>query len=491
MRGSMIHPRCASLLAGLAILCGMLFTWSKVAAQLPLEVNGLRGGRHVGSAAPPSRVPRAIATFGYAYTEDVLQQDDSHQRLFGELGAAYAARPHLQLAARVLGRYDSHRGAERDDGGAFETELTSRHAFALSEALFVAAQGRLRFPAAESAGRGFKAVSPELRALASSLLSKRYELTLNAGYRFDRSMESVADHTQLSAADRLAAELSGYDAALLGLLFVAPAGPLTMSLEWSWDVALGDGAPSPVESPMRVRLAAQMRLASRYVPGIELGFTPSARPELRSDARIEPRLWAALSFGVLFERQPTRAPAAAPVARAAPPAEPAAVSRALRVTDPAGAPLADASVTFTSAEGEQQLVTDASGLVVLRWPPASAPHVAVRKEGFQPKELDLPSAPSADAPQLTVALERVLPDGEIKGSVRSLRGGKPLRSRITVQPLGLAVETDAKGSFQIDVPPGEYTLEISAEGHEPQRRQAHVELRGVTILVVDLRRSTK
>ena len=56
--------------------------------------------------------------------------------------------------------------------------------------------------------------------------------------------------------------------------------------------------------------------------------------------------------------------------------------------------------------------------------------------------------------------------------MRSLRGGQPVRARITVGPIGKTIDTDEKGDFVIGVPPGQYTLEIVAPGHETQQRSA-------------------
>jgi hypothetical protein len=66
-----------------------------------------------------------------------------------------------------------------------------------------------------------------------------------------------------------------------------------------------------------------------------------------------------------------------------------------------------------------------------------------------------------------------------------------LSAQIEVLPLGQKVEADAKGAFVLDVPPGSYTVVVRAEGHETQERPAEVEQNGVTILVIDLRRSTR
>jgi len=470
----------------LAALSGLLSTTTSVRAQLPLEPSGLRGGRHVGSAAAPSSVPRAVAGFGYAYTEGVLDGSDRHQRGMLELAGAYAPLALLQLSLGVAARYDAHQSEREGDdrGGAFETIVRTRHAYVPTPSLALAAQTALRFPAAESARRGLRATTPELGALATYALAARYALSGTLGYRFDRSERSVADPALLSRADRLSASLSRFDALLLGALLELPLGRLTGTLEWSWDVAVGAGAPRAAASPMRLRAAVQTTLAERYVPGLELGVSPSARPELTSGARIEPRLWLAATLGVLFGRTRQRTDAA-PVPASSSPREPAPAPLVVRVLDPAGAPLAGAEVALA---GKPPVTTDEAGRVTLTLPEGGATSLAVTHAGFEPSRTELSATPQGE---LSVTLARVLPEGEIKGKVRSLRGGRPVQARVKVEPLGVEVDTSASGEFVIHVPSGHYTLEISAPGHEPQRRPAQVEHLGVTILVVDLRRARR
>jgi hypothetical protein len=460
-------------------------------AQAPMiDMEGLRGGRHVGSAAPLSAAPRLVAGLGYAYTEGVLDGSDRHHRAFGEVAAGYAVRQYLQVALGFQGRYDAHRSdvSGRDGGAAFSTALTTRHAFSLTDALSLGGQLRLRFPAAKSLARGLSAVSPELSLLVTHTFAPTYELSSVLGYRFDRSRESVADPNALSAADRLAASLSRFNAALLGLLFAMPLGPATASVEWSWDIPSGSGKPPVGTAPMRFRVAAQRVVAERYVPGIELGISPSARGDAELLARIEPRFWAAATIALLFD-------APAPVARRAlqtvpevlPPAEPLSV--ALRVVDSTGEPVAAARIKLGSETESLETQTNGEGVALIVLPAEGAQQLSIEAEGFEPYAAEISSASPPSAWSVTLA--RVLPEGEIKGKVRSLRGGRPLRARVVVQPLGLVVETDDQGNFVTAVPPGQYALEISAEGHEPQERPAQVEKLGVTILVVDLRRVTK
>ncbi len=531
MRQALRAPT-VTIVAGLGALCALLCAPSRALAQ-PWEVNGLRGGRYVGSAAPPSSTPRAVLGLGYAHTEGVIDGSDRHERAFSELGVGYAPWAALQLALELEARYDAHRSdvSGKDQGGAFASAIGTRHALALTRALWLAANTRVRFPPASTASRGLRAASPELGLLGTYLLfDGRSELSLALGYRFDRSTETVRAPASLSPGDRLAAAISRYDQALLGALFAHPLGPVLTSLEWSWDVALGSSAPAAIRSPMRLRLAAQTQLGKRCLPGLELGVSPSARPALDRGVRIEPRLWLAATLGVALDPRRPPPPKAPPRPRPEPPEEPAPALLELRVVDPAGAPLAGARVSLATeperAAGvgraapdldahehdaapvqgepeparthaldarepgrEQRVETDDAGLAQLTLAPGEARYLRVEKDGFLPRTVELapPSGPSRE----TVTLERDLPEGEIKGKVRSLRGGKPVRAQVIVEPLGIAVDTDSEGDFVIDVPPGPYRLEIRAPGYEPQQRDAHVERLGVTILVVDLRRAPK
>ncbi|HEX5659243.1 MAG TPA: carboxypeptidase regulatory-like domain-containing protein [Polyangiales bacterium] len=461
-----------------------------------MDVQGLRGGRYVGSAAPVGSDPRAILGLGYAYTESVLGGTDKHQRVFGEAAAAWAPWQYLQLSLGFDARYDKH-SAPSDSGAALGTQIATRHAYQLDDHWAFGARTAFRFPPATDVGHGFKAVSPELGAIATYLFEPAQELSLNLGYRIDRSQEVVDQPLRLSPGDRLAAQISAYDALLLGVLYAMPIGPVTASAEWSWDVATGSGAPSAMDSPMRIRLAAQLKLKERFLPGIELGVSPSGRPDLGTGnsstgtplARVEPRMWFALTCGIRFARakaeQATAQPEQPVVVDAK--GEPALVE--VKVLDPNGAPVNGAQVQL-AVEGERKEArTDAEGVAELELRPTLEHTLSVTAEGFQQQSVMVQG--TAGRQTVNVSLARVLPEGEIKGNVRSLRGGQPVKARITLAPLGTIVNTDDKGNFVVDVPPGQYTLEIEAQGYEPQTRAAQVERLGVTIIVVDLRRAPK
>jgi hypothetical protein len=479
-------------LLGLALL-GARPVYAQVA---PIGSEGLDGGRYVGSARISAkqdtlRAWRAAAAFGYGHTGDVLHADDHHERVFGELAAAWAQFSWLQLALKLDGRYDAHGSPTlgSDSGLAGSTQLTTRHAFAISPKLALAAQSRFTFPAASTMKRGFSGVSPELSGLLSYAAWRGGEISGLVGYRFDRSSKALSNPGSLSEADRLGASVSRFDAVLLGAMATAQLDRFTLLGEWSWDVNVGSRAPSPGQSPMRLRAALQTVVGERWVPGGEIGLTLSARPPLDDVVRIEPRFWVAATLGILLGKKPPPAPA--PRVQEVPKA---AAPRVLKgelvvLVSDVNAPIAGAAVTVAMGSETLSSESDASGRARFRVLRGEPLQVSVSAQGCKPAA-DRSVVLEDSSLELPVTLERALPEGEIKGRVRSLRGG-PLKARVEILTTGAVIETADDGTFLIDVPPGDYRLRISADGHESQERNAQVERLGVTILVVDLRRTPK
>jgi uncharacterized GH25 family protein len=169
----------------------------------------------------------------------------------------------------------------------------------------------------------------------------------------------------------------------------------------------------------------------------------------------------------------------------------------LRILDVNGQPVVGARVEVPVEARESALtqsddgqhntyITDAQGNVTLQVP-AGVTAVTIEAEGYEPLWRTLAGEPTEET---AVVLKPGLPAAEIKGVVRNL-AGDPVRAMVTVQPEALTVTTDARGQFAIGVAPGDYLLKIVADGYETQERRAQVELRGVTIIVIDLKKATK
>jgi hypothetical protein len=121
--------------------------------------------------------------------------------------------------------------------------------------------------------------------------------------------------------------------------------------------------------------------------------------------------------------------------------------------------------------------------------------VTATAPGFRPYSHTL-SLQAGKPATLNLILERELPSGQIRGTVRSF-DGRPLTANVRLQSRQPEATSEAEaptekrsdgGAFTFDVPPGRYRVTIGSPGHEPQTRMVEVEENGVTVLNVDLRR---
>jgi len=155
------------------------------------------------------------------------------------------------------------------------------------------------------------------------------------------------------------------------------------------------------------------------------------------------------------------------------------------VTDESGAPVAGAYVTIKVGETQANVDTDAQGRFTLEKMPVGDAEVTVEAVGFDKSRREAKVEKDQSA-QLEFVMLPALPAGQLRGLIRSFNG-KPLAATIRVTPGNVEVQTNAEGRFEVDVPPGRYTVTIEAEGHLKQRRAVKVENRGVTIINADLK----
>lgn len=466
---------------------------ARVAAQTPAP----RTGTAVDALAGVHEVPLAAANLegfntrlgvGYGWTEDVLDMDDSHHRL--QLDAALSATPAPWFSAwlRGLGRYDTHSGGVDDSGLITETHLGARATFPLSTDFRAGAELALWLPAGDTVGHAFSALSGDAQLLlAYAPELSAITLGLALGLRVDRSKHAGGDPERYSAADRLALGVSDSTlAARQGLAFSYRAGSVEWIAEWAWRMYLDNIA----ESPMWIRAGARYWPAARLQLELLLGVSPSKRPSLDEDAPlavIEPRLAATFSATYAWPAQDAPPPSAAGSDRQAPNIElarlqPAKVSG--QIFAPSGAALAGATAKLSQGENTRTLTTQADGAFSFIELPAGVYTLTVTADGFaaDQRTLDLHDG---DTTELRVELKRELPQGQIRGTVRRFNGN-PIAASIAIAELGVTLETHADGSFEIDVPPGEYSVSVKARGFRSQTRKARVELRGVAILIVEL-----
>jgi hypothetical protein len=436
---------------------------------------------------------RANASLGYGYTEAVQGAGDTHHRTDAQLALSYQPLEEIALAGRFDARLDTHTGdAGGDEGFATQSWLVARASVPAGERVRVGAEAALRFPGASDVGRSFSATSPEARALITfAPAAWRTWLSGSLGFRLDRARHGLAEPERLSLHDRVGLGASDANAVLLGVGAVRSFGGFALLGEWTWDLQVGGRAAAPFESPMRLTAGARWFLSPSVHLQLLAGVSPSARPAVTASEPlypIEPRVFGALGLGMRFGAAPAAQPPPAriePQALPLPPPEPPppTVRRVSgRVVDSSShAPLAGATV---DANDGTSAATDAAGLFVLDGMPLSFVELRVHADGFNETVVPV-GAGDGQAQDLEIELEPSHPTALIRGTVSNFRG-RLVAGRVVVQPGNFTAVLDADASFELEVPPGEYTVLIAAPGYDSQERLVRVERGDVAVIVVQV-----
>lgn len=427
--------------------------------------------------------PAALAgTLGYGFSEAQNAADGTHHRLSLRAAAAVPVVDWLSIGALIDGRYDQH---PNDSGALADTALQARAFTTLGNwQLGAGVLGRL--PGAEDLSTMVSSTSVEGQALLATTVG-RVRIASLIGYRSNHGGPAGRDAARLSSGDRLALGLSQFDAALLGLGVGVWVGENELLGEVSSDVLVGRGAPVG-QSPLRVAAGVRRAVAG----GLSLEFMAvgslSRQPDLSPSAPLvanEPRLSVFASIRYQFLSHvplPTR-----PNTELVAPPRARGVRLELTINDDQGVPVPNPSVFVIIDEQRREASCDASGQCTLDDVKPGDVLVHIEAPTFEPRE-QLVSV-RADAPaQIAMRLVAVPPPSQLRGVVRSL-DGKGVVARVRVEPLGTQASVDAKGYFQLDLPPGGYDVVIEASGYVAQRRHVQVEPKGVVVLNAELVRA--
>jgi hypothetical protein len=242
----------------------------------------------------------------------------------------------------------------------------------------------------------------------------------------------------------------------------------------------------PAKSPMWIRVGARVRPVAALQLELLLGVSPSARPALAEPilAVVEPRFAVELSAVYAWSLAPPPMAAAEPVATPAPAAPPPPAQLRGQVLARSGAALPSAVVTLVRAEQREQTQTDEQGHFSFSAQSAGDYALEVTAEGFTASQQPVALQAGATA-ELRIELQPELPIGQVRGTVRRF-DGKPVVATVAITELKIKEPCQADGTFELNVPPGEYTVVVKAKGFAAQTRKAKVELRGVAILIVEL-----
>jgi hypothetical protein len=170
------------------------------------------------------------------------------------------------------------------------------------------------------------------------------------------------------------------------------------------------------------------------------------------------------------------------------------------VIDTSGKPVVGAKVLLTLKNSQvEPVVTDDKGTYVFKGVrigdslegkeniDETAAEVSVEAGGMKPNKATVPQLAKGTNTVAAITLDAETPPGELRGNVRALKGGKPITgATITIEPGGLKTESQADGSFQINLAPGQYKIKVSAPGKTTQELDVTIETNGVAIKNIDL-----
>ncbi len=494
--------------AAVALAAGRLLAAAGAALLLPRSIRADQAAGDTGVALPGFVRVATAGPFdtgfvlsgmaGYGYRGAVVADSDRHHRAAVDVAASYRPLDWLAIAARFSGRYDRHTdtGAGKDSGWIGDPRLAARASAPVGGGLWLAAQAGLWVPGRDAPSLEPGASTVDLLGLASwAPAGGKLSIGLQGGFRFDRSAEAIDRPDQLSPSDRMALGVSESDAVLLGAGAALRTGATEWVGEWSWDVLVGDRAPDARQSPMR--LAAGVRRQLSQIVGLQLvaeyslaeGPEPGAMDALFP---IEPRFQALAGITIHPGRRSEPRGSGSLVDGGLRAADDRTVAGAwieVLVVGAGGEPVSGADVVLLPTAGSEEVRmgrTGGDGRAIFEGLDRGLARVRVSYRGHRTSSR-LVEVETGAKSTVRFSLSQALPPGQLRGVVRAFTG-QPLAAELTVAPTGARTNSNARGEFEIDLPPGDYEVTVKADGYREQRSRIRIERDGVTILNLDLRR---
>ena len=116
-----------------------------------------------------------------------------------------------------------------------------------------------------------------------------------------------------------------------------------------------------------------------------------------------------------------------------------------------------------------------------------AVRVIIRADGYDEREVVVARGSKDARIPIDVRLTPTghVVTGQVRGTVRDGRSGKPVKARVFVASIGRNVKpTD--GAFEVDLPPGKHEVLVSAKGYVTQRKRFTIHSGAEVVLNIDL-----
>ncbi len=506
-----------------------------VAPPQAIVYGAMPGGIHAPSAETLPKGAIQVSTLtGLGRRTGLLGEDHKFNRAIGDLAIAFGATANISVGLSLDGRYDRHWGITPappdgyDDGYVGDPKLIVRAASSTGSVAFGGQLG-IWVPGKDAPSIAASAISVDARVLVS-LPAGPGLLSFSGGFRLDNSVESVDEPERLSLQDRVSLGVSDYHALFGGVQLRIPAGDKAwVGAEGSLDAFIG-GPPTPSATSMEVMRAELPRGKLVFRGGLTAGFhindsisaivfleaakVPGINLAQVMDNNIplipyEPIFTGGLGIQARFGGPKASKPmfVEKDCAKRNPPdckAVPVAITTEItgKVVDNGGKPVVGAKVLLTLKKSQvEPVVTDENGGYVFKGVrigealegkeaiDESAAEVSATAGGMKPGKATIAQVGKASNAAPVITLEPELPPGELRGTIRSLPGGKIVTdATITVEPGGATIQTEADGTFKLPLAPGQYKIKVTAPKLKPQELDVTIETNGVAIKNIDLQK---
>ncbi len=497
-----------------------------VAPAQAIAYGALPGGLHAPTAENlPKGAVEVSMLSGLGRRTGLLGPDHKYNRAIGDIAFGFGILPNLSIGLSLDGRYDRHWGLapSGEDGYVGDPHLYVR-ASRNTGSLIVGGQVGVWIPGKDAPSVAGSAISLDARVIVS-LPAGPGLLSFSGGFRLDNSINSVDDPMRLTLQDRVSLGVSDYNALFGAAQLRIPAGKAYVGIEGSLDAFIG-GPDAPDAGEVAHAELARGTIVLRggvtagyhitdtvsavvfaelaKVPGVNLAQVMDNNiplipyePVFTGGAGLQVRFGGPTSMRPMFAEKDC--------AKRNPPdcqgvKVPILVEVNGTVVDTSGKPVVGAKVSLTLKSSQvEPVATDEKGAYTLRAVPIgntiegraeiveTAVQVAVDVSGMKPGKATIAQVKEGANTVAPITLEPVLPPGQLRGLVRSLKGGKAVGGAvITVSPGDQKIESGADGTFQLDLPPSNYKITVKAPGFKQQELDVTIDPNGVAIKNIDL-----
>lgn len=464
--------------------------------------DGLPGFFNQGIPYANTRQLSFAGTARYGIIESVGPVSGTHHELGGTLAVGGVIIPWISAALLFDGKYQKHpddaRGADSSFIGVPVIKL--RGGAPLGRMLLLGGELEARIPGDEPPSLKFNAAILTARVLATVVSLAPFYVGATVGFRLDNSENVAVAYDSFRPGDRVALDVSSYNAVVFGLAMAYQFRKFRFILEGDSLKYISGDAPFS-QSPTRITAGARYAATDALQFDLYTETIAGKRPDISTNSPLLPILprfsiFAGLRYTLGGKTGASTAQQNDGMNRLNPndkkktpvtePIRPPTGTVSGRILDAEGLPVAEANISIQGKDGTETTgVTDAEGTYRIPEVPVGAVTVTVTAEYFETVsfDVDVTKDGTADAAPITLVQSKV--GSQIRGLVRD-QNGNPLSANIRVVPGKLKTKTNSDGFFEVDVVPGDYTVEISSAGFVRQNRAVTVGDNTVVILNVDL-----